>query len=360
MTKLKQKTPNQHAKNLKSSSHRTSTPTTFSDHVNELRRRILWVALVFAAASGIAYNYYGHLEQIVMSPLRGQKLIYLTPGGGFNFIFQITLYAGLMAAVPMLMYQIYSFMRPVLPKHAQRSTMKVASLAVLLLLIGIGYGYFVAVPGALKFLSTFAGTSVVPSLTADSYLRFFLGYVGGLALLFQLPLLLIFWHWIHPMTPGGLLKTERYMILFAFIIGALVSPSPDVFNQSMIALPLIVLYQIGVVTILVSLSHKRRQARKVTSVTPSTVEAVITPNLIEASKQQAVVPVRMSTPVKRSTPATTSVRSMDGFRIASPLMKHEPIRPAARPLTIPPRPSTTFTSTLRRRPDLRIDGISPV
>src|SRR5687768_9701066 len=224
--------------------------SSFSDHIAELRKRVFLILLVFVVASSLAYNYRDNLLGVIMAPLEGAKLIYLTPGGGFNFIFQISLYAGLLAAAPMLIYQLYGFIRPALPKRAQRSSAAVVIVAFLLMLCGVAFGYFVAVPSALHFLSTFAGDAVSPNLTADSYLSFFLAYIAGLGVLFELPLLLLFMHWIHPMTPGKLLKSERFVIVFAFVASAIITPTPDVLNQSMIAVPIIAIYQLGVIVVL--------------------------------------------------------------------------------------------------------------
>ena len=126
---------------------------------------------------------------------------------------------------------------------------------------GISYGYFIAVPAALHFLMEFAGDAVTPNLTAESYLSFFLAYTGGLALLSLLPLLLIFWHWISPLTPGGLLKSERWIVVFAFVAAALVTPTPDVVNQAMIAGPVIGLYQLGVFAVLGAIGRSRKAAK---------------------------------------------------------------------------------------------------
>ncbi len=347
-----QKAPAKRAKNHKSDAF------TFSDHVRELRRRIAWVALIFLITSSVAYNYHDQLVQIVMAPLHGEKLVYLTPGGGFAFIFQITLYAGIIAAAPMFMYQLYKFVRPTLPTYAKRSAVSVACLAILLMIAGVGYGYFLAIPAALNFLSTFAGAEIIPNLTADSYLTFFLSYVGGLALLFQLPLLLIFWHWIHPMKPGGLLKSERFMVLFAFIAAAMITPTPDVVNQAMIAIPLIVIYQIGVVTVLVSLWRKSRSKEVVrmqtvpaaTAARASMHQPVSTPTPLTAARQ----PIYKATSVAQTQLRPTR-RSIDGFgNSAQPLQQP---RPAVRHLTVPSRPRAPFI----HRPDvLRIDGMSPL
>jgi len=324
---------------------------TFADHIKELRRRALWIALVFVAASSLAYSYHDELVRIVMAPLQGEKLVYLTPGGGFSFIFQVTMYAGLIAAGPTLMYQIYGFLRPALPPYAKKSAVKVAFFAALLMIAGVLYGYFVAVPSALTFLSTFAGAEVTPNLTADSYLNFFLAYVGGLALLFQLPLLLIFWHWIKPMTPGSLLGSERFIILFAFIAAALITPTPDVVNQSMIAIPLIAIYQIGVVAVLIAIRRARRQEKakiKVPAVVPVITRPVVQPQQVIPQQATAQSPSPMPV-VKRPIQ-----RSIDGFSrpLAAPAPAHRP-RPT-RPLSVPSRPS------IQRGPILRIDGMSPL
>ncbi len=337
-----------------SETHRSDT-LTFSDHIRELRRRLFWVALVFLIVSSVAYNYHDQLVQIVMAPLNGEKLVYLTPGGGFSFIFQITLYAGMIAAAPMCMYQLYKFVRPTLPLYAKRSAVGVACLAILLMIIGVAYAYFLAIPGALTFLSTFAGANVTPNLTADSYLSFFLSYVGGLALLFQLPLLLIFWHWIHPMKPRTLLNSERFMIVFAFIVAAMITPTPDMVNQAMIAVPLIVVYQIGVIAVLVSIRKAHRKVRQVEIVpNTSTAPAPVVHSLPALAPIQPAV--HQAPPVAPMRPRPIR-RTIDGF--GSSVQPVQQPRPAIRHLTIPAR-STAGSPLLHRTYELRIDGISPL
>jgi sec-independent protein translocase protein TatC len=236
---------------------------TFAAHLGEIRRRLFIVALVFVTASTFAYSYHDQLTQIIMYPLHGQKLVYLTPGGGFNFIFQISMYVGVLVVSPFVVYHLYGFIRPALPKRAQRSSIAVMAASALLMAVGAVYGYMVAVPSALQFLSTFAGDAVTPNLTADSYLGFFLTYIAGLALLFQLPILLLFVHWVKPLTPMGLLKTQRWVILGVFIVAALITPTPDVYNQCMIAIPLLFVYELGVVLVIATIYKKRRSSRLV-------------------------------------------------------------------------------------------------
>lgn len=353
------------AQSVQTEPKKAAESKTFSDHISELRKRAFLVALVFLVASSLAYNYRDILVDLIMKPLGDEKLIYLTPGGGFNFIFQITLYAGLIAAAPMLIYQLYGFIRPALPQRAQRSAGKVVITSFLLMLCGVAFGYFVAVPSALNFLSTFAGTDIAPNLTADSYLGFFLAYIAGLAVLFQLPLLLLFFHWIHPMTPGKLLKSEKFVILFAFVASAIITPTPDVLNQSMIAVPLIAIYQLGVIVVLFGISRDHRKLKKQPSaermIPDPYVKPISPPSPVAAQMiRQQSTGKPMILGVKPPTSAqpqsgNRTVRGIDGFgrMPMRPIMPRPvtPQRPASQPMQ--PRPRSVMPQYRR---SVSIDG----
>ena len=337
----------------------------FSDHIGELRRRAFFVAIVFLVASALAYNYRDLLVELIMKPLGDEKLIYLTPGGGFNFIFQVTLYAGLIAAAPMLIYQLYGFIRPALPSRAQRSSGKVVIAAFLLMACGVAFGYFVAVPSALNFLSTFAGADIAASLTADSYLGFFLAYIAGLGVLFQLPLLLLFFHWIHPMTPGKLLKSERFVILFAFVASAIITPTPDVLNQSMIAVPLIAIYQLGVIVVLLGVYKDHRRHRKLDRVPNKQAAA----RSIAAATDLKPAPLarqpqlakQMKPPAGYRHPVMPKVQSIqasrpriDGFMATPRTAQVRPVVPPARHVSQPLARKRPVSTPYKRQ--LSIDG----
>jgi sec-independent protein translocase protein TatC len=327
--------------------------TSFSDHIAELRRRIFFVLLAFLVASSLAYNYRDNILGIIMQPLDGEKLIYLTPGGGFNFIFQVSMYAGLLAAAPVLIYQLYGFIRPALPKRAQRSSVIVVLVAFLLMLCGVAFGYFVAVPSALHFLSTFAGGDVTPNLTADSYLSFFLAYIAGLGILFELPLLLLFLHWIHPMTPGKLLKSERFVILFAFVAAALITPTPDMLNQAMIAIPLILIYQLGVIAVLLVIRRDHRKARLQQKQVRVKVDIASLPEL----KVEPITPVRRPSAPQAAQAKLRSVpqkKTIDGFSRPPGTLRPRPRQTSVVPPSRPPSTTPPQRPTYQR--SLSVDG----
>ena len=356
--------------------------STFADHIAELRRRFMLIAVVFVAASALAYTYHEALVHLIMSPLKGQKLVYLTPGGGFSFIFQVSLYAGLIVSAPFIVHHIYAFIKPALPRRAQRSAGKVVMTALFLIIMGIAYGYFVAVPAALHFLSGFAGDSVTPNLTADSYLSFFLSYIAGLALLSLLPLFLIFWHWVKPMSPGGLLKSERWVILLAFVAAALITPTPDAANQTMIAGPVILLYQGGVIAVMTSIARSKRAQRRAAKQQTSNVvpESQLDEVLAELEKPATSTPI--ANIPQPNVPAAASTPTRTYLDVAAPVARPQaalqkqpaPIGPARHrsmdimPRHTPssrPRPSqmSGYTARPRRpeqlnqRPRLNLDGV---
>lgn len=203
------------------------------------------------------------------------------------------MYAGLLVTAPLVAYHLHAFIKPALPEKSRHSALGVVGVAALLMTAGVLFGYFIAVPAALQFLAEFAGDYIQPNLTADSYLSFFLSYVAGLGLLFQLPLLLMFWHWVSPLTPGKLLNSERYIIIFAFIAAAIITPTPDVMNQAMIAAPILVIYQFGVVAVLLSIAHERRQQNREAATAPLVLAPI--PVYDDPPEAQELIPYEPTT-----------------------------------------------------------------
>ena len=345
----------------------------FADHLGELRGRLAWVALVLIVASALAYYVREQLVSVVLSPIGDQQLVYLTPAGGFAFIFQITLYAGMLVTAPVAIYHLYKFVAPALPGHVRQRSIGVVLSSTLLMVAGVTFGYFVAIPAALHFLTTFAGGFVQPNLTADSYLSFVVAYLLGLGLMFQLPLLLVFWNWVQPFKPGGLLSTQRYVLVGGFIAAAMITPTPDVLNQCLIAVPIIGIYQLGVVAVFVM--NRRQQKR--TPVRPAVpmraLDDVDVPLWTEftrpvsshASQRPRPVAAVPAAPSVKKVPASPAIKpsgqgvaaSLDGFRPSRRTVLDVPARHNAvksAPRQMPVRP----LSPQLRRSQTSIDGFA--
>lgn len=329
------------------------TQQTLTDHLKELRNRFFAIAFVLIGGASLAYVFREPILTALLAPLHGQELITLTPGGGFKFILNISIFTGLAVATPIAIYNLYGFMRPVMPKKVQRFAPLFLLLSLLLILGGAAFAYYLAIPGALRFLMEFSGGYVTASLTADSYLNFVIAYIAGLAIVFQVPLLLILIHWVHPLTPSGLMKSERWIILAAFIAAAIITPTPDPINQTLIALPVIVIYQFGVIAVLISVHRAKRQAKRRSPITsheprvhavPEITPAPVAPtNLVNTKGAMDIIarPATLRVPTPRRSPAanhqfisdigpgsTTSLRPSGAAEAVKPLTA----QPATRPL----------------------------
>lgn len=320
---------------------------TFLEHIYELRSRIVWVALTLIVGSAIGFQYHDFLVSIVIAPLHGEKLVYLTPGGGFSFIFTICLYFGALLTIPVVIYHIYRFLQPVLGKTSRKLVTSIILTSILLAASGVLFGYYVAVPAAIEFLSTFAGEAVTPNLTAESYLNFVVAYMVGLAALFQLPLLLYIFDYVKPFPPGSLWASQRFVIVGSFIAAAIITPTPDVINQLIIAVPIIVMYQLGVIA--VAMRHKAalRRAKKprARKAHPASDMVDVPAELVEEraaltaattlQSQQTVEPskpaVQQKQPLAKAAEAAKKPRRpVDGF-----VVKNKAPVSSARPLVVP-------------------------
>lgn len=314
-----------------------ASPTlTLQAHLKEARNRLFASLAVFVLFSSLAYAVYGQILWALLLPLHGQKLTYLSPAGGFSFIFTVTMWAGFALTLPFLLYNIFKFISPALPQAARSRGGIVLLGSLLLFLVGASFGYFYAIPGALRFLVGFGSEYVQAMLTADAYLNFVLLYTVGMGILFQVPIVIMLIHWIKPLKPGGLLKFERYIILGAFILGALLSPSPDALNQTMIAAPFIAMYQVGVVGVMVSTARRKRTAKRTA---PAAAPVVLQP----VAAPVAVHPPVMQRHVADPLPAVLQPirrQTVDGIvrvRPAGLTVPSRTVRPVAR--TVPSRRS---------------------
>lgn len=362
MKKNKQKqqkpqTPTKHSTNNESSEQ------TFLEHLYELRSRLFWIVATIIVASAAGFQYKDILISVVMAPLHGQKLVYLTPGGGFGFIFTVAIYFGILVAIPVIVYHVYRFLQPLLKQASRKLITVFMLLSCLLAVAGAAFGYFVTIPAALDFLATFAGDSVVPNLTAESYLSFVVAYVLGLAVLFQLPLLLFLFDHVRPFPPGALLSSQRAVIIGATVVAAIITPTPDAFNMAIVAIPIIAIYQLGVIAIFIRHRSLRRAARTVVTQEPHAVHGTNEPltqlfkemdePLITEPNNEEVIPatvVQVAVPPAQQ--RASSGRTIDGVirvrqaqSVIVPVRAHGGALPAA-------------SQERYRRPVRSLDGLS--
>jgi sec-independent protein translocase protein TatC len=228
----------------------------FVEHLYELRKRLFYVVLSIGAWSAAAYFVQQHIVRALLRPADSQQFIYTSVGGGIDFLFRICLYTGIVFSIPVVMFQVLKYLEPLIKKDAMRFMFWGSAISGVLAIAGMAFGYFIGLPSALHFLlHQFTSNQIQPLLTIQSYMSFVTLYMLASALLFQGPLLLVLINRIKPLKPSKLLGLERWVILIAFILGGIINPSPRWQDQVLLAGPMIIAYQIGV--ILVWLTNRR-------------------------------------------------------------------------------------------------------
>jgi len=183
----------------------------------------------------------------LLRPSHGQHFIYTSPLGGMNFLFGVCLDLGLVVATPVIIYQLLAFLQPLMKDTTRRFLLLASAAAGFVAICGVTFGYFIGLPSALNFLlHQFTTVQVRPLLTIQAYMQFVSLYLFGSALMFQLPLILICINRIKPLKPGGLFKYERHLITGAFIVAFIMNPTPNIIDQLLVVLPIIVTYQLGI------------------------------------------------------------------------------------------------------------------
>ncbi len=230
-------------------SETTARPQTFADHIHELRGRLFWVALFFVIFAVIAFPFFDSITKLLLAPLGDHKLYYMTPAGGLSFTIKICLYVATITVLPVVAYHLYKFFSPLVSQRRSVRAIRTVGVSVVLACTGITFAYTVSLPAALHFLTNMEIQGVGQLITLDSYISFVAAYLVAGALLFQIPLLLLVINSITPLSPTKLMSYQRHLIVGSFIVAAIVSPTPDVVNQTILALPMVLMYQIGVVLI---------------------------------------------------------------------------------------------------------------
>jgi sec-independent protein translocase protein TatC len=217
------------------------------EHLHELKRRLFYVAACVAVGAAVAYGLERRLIDVLLRPSHGQDFIYTSPMGGMNFLFSVCLDIGLVLATPVIIYQLLAFVQPLMRGTSRRFLLFASASTGVVAVLGVLFGFFVGLPQALHFLlHQFVTVQVKPLITIQSYVQFVALYLLGSALMFQLPLILLFINRIKPLKPQKLFKYERHLIVAAFIIAFIMNPTPNVVDQLLVVIPIVVTYQFSI------------------------------------------------------------------------------------------------------------------
>ena len=235
----------------------------FLGHLEELRKRLIACAIAIGVGFVISYIFAEKLFQILIAPLKavlpaGDRLIFTALPEMFFTYLKVAFISGIMLVAPFIFYQLWLFIAPGLYKNEKRYVIPFVIASTILFVGGALFGYFVVFPFGFKFFISFTNEYVKALPSVKQYFGFAVKLLFAFGIVFELPVVIFFLTKMGVVTPALLRKNRKYAILLSFVVAAILTP-PDVITQCMMAGPLIILYEIG---ILVSVSAWKKKQKK--------------------------------------------------------------------------------------------------
>lgn len=227
-------------------------PMTVIEHLEELRRRIIYSALSVVIGVGVAWYYSERVLDFLIRP--AGKVFLIGVAEGFLLQFRVAVYLGLALASPVILYHALAFFLPAFEVRSRKPIIFLIPAFILLFSLGIGFAWFVFLPFALKFFLGFGTARMEMLVSARSYLDFLAGFVLPFGFVFEMPLVAGLLTQLGVISHRLLIRLRKYAILVIFIVAAILTP-PDVVSQVAMALPMLGLYELSV---LVSWIVRRR------------------------------------------------------------------------------------------------------
>ncbi|MDX8000435.1 Sec-independent protein translocase subunit TatC [Xenorhabdus sp. Reich] len=234
-------------------------------HLIELRKRIL-NSLITILVVFLSLVYFSNdIYQLIAAPLmdqlpKGANMIATDVASPFFTPIKLTIMVSVFISVPMILYQVWVFIAPALYKHERRLIMPLLFSSSVLFYLGMAFAYFVVFPLAFGFFINTVPTGVVISTDISNYLSFVMALFMAFGVSFEVPIAIILLCWSGAVTPESLKRKRPYILVGAFVVGMLLTP-PDVFSQTLLAVPMYLLFELGILLsqFYIGKSGKRRQ-----------------------------------------------------------------------------------------------------
>lgn len=220
---------------------------TLQEHLEEFRDRIIKMIIAIVPAFIFGFIVQGRiLEDIKTKANAIDGLQTISPTDTITLSFKVALYVAIAITMPIIVYQITAFLMPGMTRREKKYLFQSLPFVTILFLLGVWYGYFVAAPRALYFLSNWNSEVFAWQPTGDETVGFFLTLMIGLGLAFQLPIIMFILVKLGIASPKKLRAWRKYSFLILLVAAAIITPSTDPFNMAVVAIPLVVLYELGI------------------------------------------------------------------------------------------------------------------
>lgn len=220
------------------------------DHLEELRSRLIWallsVAVAFVPCWYFVDRIFDFLQQPILAELApGQRLVYTGIADPLFLYIKVAALAAVFVAAPFILFQVWRFVAPGLYRRERLFVLPFLGFGSLFFLGGGAFAYYIAFPKAVDFLLGMA-RQFQPMIEVDRYFGFLMTIILGMGLMFELPILVVLLSAMGVVTPRFLLRNFRWAVLIVFTVSAIITPTPDILNLSLFAVPALVLYLLGI------------------------------------------------------------------------------------------------------------------
>lgn len=228
---------------------------TLIEHLTELRRRLIVSLIAVAVLAGAAFFFSEQIINLLTIP--AGDLVFLSPTEAFYTHIKVSLFTGLLIAMPVVLFQVWQFLLPALEQNEKKVLHIIVPVSLVLFIGGVVFCFFVVVPLGMRFLLGFSGPGLQAMLTLNNYISFLLSLLIPFGILFQMPLLQVFLVRFGVVSVARLQRSRKYIYFLIFIVGAILTP-PDLVSQVLLAFPIIILFEVGLLVSRV-MARKRRQ-----------------------------------------------------------------------------------------------------
>jgi len=239
---------------------------TLFGHLGELRQRLIRCLIALLITSAISFVFAKQIFHILILPAEGIDLIYIEMTEMIGTYMRVCLASGIILAMPYLIYQLIMFVSPALTRKERKRVYLILPWIALMFAGGVAFSYFILLPPATKFLITFGSDIATPQIKIGNYISVVTRLLLAIGLVFEMPVVTTFLVRLGVLTPKWLSSKRKLAIIFAFILAAIITPTFDPINQSLVAAPLIVLYEMS---IWLAKLVQKKEPQAVTSLPPA-------------------------------------------------------------------------------------------
>lgn len=235
----------------------------FLDHLEELRWRIIKSVIgIVVGAIVVALFIDDIMKYVIFAPAKSTdpplSIINLKPYGQFTLYMQVIIIGGIIASVPNIIYQFWKFIEPALMPNERKYISGIVFFTSLCFIVGLVFAYFVLLPTALNFFASFGTDIIVNQIDANEYMQFVISVCLLAGVVFELPMVSFFLSKVGILKPEFMRKYRKHAVVAILVIAAIMTPSPDIVSQIMLAIPLFILYEISIY--ISKVSQKKRDS----------------------------------------------------------------------------------------------------